>query len=174
MNPKKYLNQINDWVDRRYALVTPEQKRLLGEEGVQQMIDEELIVCNERAITDFGFVRLGRVEGTKQLPTNMKKKDPNDKFLILLSPHSTQLLARAGLELEEDESTAVILYPNVEIAKRAYTAVLLPRAVLDAAVVFFGRINNWICRGKRPFRDSWHSRGSFPGSRLSTMREHLP
>jgi hypothetical protein len=71
-----------------------------------------------------------------------------DKLLILAPPLSPHLLTtceaclRTHLRLEEDQSldpasTALILYPNVAMAKRHYSAVLLPPEVFDLAVVFF-------------------------------------
>jgi hypothetical protein len=58
MTRDRYQNEINDWFDRRYALVTPEQELLLGDEGVKKMITEELIEwAKQRFETDPEFAQ---------------------------------------------------------------------------------------------------------------------
>jgi len=75
----------------------------------------------------------------------MNEEEANYTIITLEPPLSPEMLAtlEAGLEMEEGESldpssTAVVLYPSVEIAERAYKAkpLRLPPEALGRAVVF--------------------------------------
>ncbi len=88
-----------------------------------------------------------------------ENKEPDYTIITLEPPLRPEMLAmlKAGLEMEEGESldpssTAVVLYPSVEIAERAYKAkpLRLPPEALGRAVVFLAGANKG-CQGPGDF-----------------------